>query len=113
MSGTRLLDYNPLTREWMTFKYDHANDVTTIGYHQDVEPILEWNKRQQINVDKSKARAKRDMLLYARVPNIVQMDMLVKHGVRFWDRNHGKKVMALLNSPEYAHCKVSHIKHDR
>jgi hypothetical protein len=110
---SRLLDYDPFTGVSMTFDYDYASDQTIIGYHQDVKPILDWNKSRAVNVDKNKLQAKRELLHYARVPIMAQMDMLQKYGVRFWDKNHSKEVMRLLNTREYADCRISHWKHDR
>jgi len=112
---SRLLDFDPLTQLWESFAYNHADDSVLIGYHQDIEPILEANKRRRLGPGKAKDKlqSKRDLLHYARVPIVAQYDMLFRHGVRFGDPNHRKKVMQLLNTAEYEYCRISHWKHDR
>ncbi len=110
---SRLLEYDPISRTWETFDYAHDTGNVTIGYWQDIEPIIEANKARKLNIDKNKCQDKRDLLHYARVPIVAQYDMLFRHGVRFGDPNHRKKVMQLLNSPEYEYCRISHWKHDR
>ena len=112
---SRLLDFDPLTRTWESFAYNPHNDSVTIGYHQDIQPIIDANKERRLGpgVVKDKLQAKRDLLHYARVPIAAQYHMLVNHGVRFGDPNHRRKVMALLNTAEYEYCRISHWKHDR
>ncbi len=97
----------------MTFEYDHASDKTYIGYHQDVENILERNKQDQLDSDKHKRQADAEWAHYARVPVIVQMEWLQKYGVNFHNPDHKKAVFKLLNSPDYAYCKTTSYRHDR
>lgn len=109
---SRLLDYNPITKEWIDFTYNHSDDTFTIGHHQDCTAIIEDNKRAQIEANHKRQMAE-DMIHYARVPHIVQMNWFKDHGVAMWDRDHKKRVMKLLNSRDYAYLKRTPITHDR
>src|SRR5882724_11995735 len=105
MMEGRLLDHDPITGISEFFHYDAQTDSAQIEYRQDVSKILEWNKERRVSAGKAKLQSKRDLLHYARVPVIAQYDMLFRHGVRFGDREHRKKVMALLNTSEYEYCR--------
>lgn len=109
---SRLLDFNPLTNEWIEFSYNHTDDTFTIAHKQDCTAIIEDNKRAMIEAD-HRAQMQGDFIHYARVPNIVQMNWWKDHGVAMWDRNDKKKVMSLLNSKDYIYLKRTPIIHDR
>ncbi len=110
--SSRLLDVNPLTGEWIEFAYNHADDTFTIAHKQDCTAIIEDNKRAMIEANHSRQKAQ-EMIHYARVPHIVQMNWYKDHGVKMWERGDKKKVMALLNSREYIYLKRTPIIHDR
>ncbi len=108
----RMLDVNPLTGEWIEFDYNHTDDTFTIAHKQDCTAIIEDNKRAMIEANHGKQK-KQEMIHYARIPNIVQMNWYRDHGVKTWEREDNKKVMALLNSKEYVYLKRTPIIHDR
>ena len=101
---TRLVDFNPLTGERITFRYNHADDTFTVEHSQDCTDIIEWNKRQQIEANHSRQRAN-DWVLAARVPNVVIMNWRTEHGVDFFNKDHDEKVKDLLNSPDYEYLR--------
>jgi uncharacterized lipoprotein len=107
-----VLDYNPLTRETVTFELVGRDNDIVIGHSQDTTHIIEANKRDVIELD-AQGQMKRDWIKYARVPNIVIMEWRQKFGVNFFNRNHQRKVMELINSRDYKDCKTTSITHDR
>lgn len=109
----RLLDYDPFTGEWVTFDYNHSDDSFTIAHHQDTTRIIEDNKQAKLDTDAHKRQAGNDWAHYAKVPNIVIMEWLQKHGVDFFNRDHWPKVMSLINSREYADLRRTSYFHDR
>jgi hypothetical protein len=109
---SRLLDFDPLTGEVVTFDYNAETDSMTIGHHQDVTPILEANRIHRLERD-SKKEIKAGWLRYAAIPNIVIMKWKREHGVDFFDPNDWPKVMGLINSREYRYLKTTELNHDR
>lgn len=108
-----ILDFNPFTGEMVTFDYNDATDEITIGHHQDCTPIIDANKRAQIETD-AKAQMKNDWIHYASVPNVLIMKWKQEHGVDFFKREDWPRVMALINSREYRDgVKATTITHDR
>jgi len=107
-----ILDYNPLTGEYTTFQYNHADDTFTVGHHQDVQPIIDANKRQLIESD-SRKQVKNGWLKYASIPNILIMKWKREHNVDFFNDEDWPKVMALINSREYCFLKTTELTHDR
>lgn len=112
----RLLNFDPLTGIRTTFDYDHASDTTIIGYDDPfgmTDKVLDWNKNRKANISKNTLQGKREFIHYARIPPMAQLDMMKRHGVKFWVKDDRKKMMGLLNTNEYQDCRISHIKHDR
>ncbi len=104
--GERLLDHDPLTgvRTWFSSSNDNGG-TWNIRYEQDVSPILDENKSAQAeSFDK-----REDFWHAAKVPNVVLMEWVTKHGVRYWDKNHAPAVKRLLNSDEYRYLRVNHF----
>lgn len=110
-----ILDYNPFTGETVTMQYNHSDDSLTIGHHQDCTNIIEANKRSVFEANHS-VQMKKDWIKYASVPNILILKWKKELGVDFFttDPTEWKKVMALINSRDYAlGCKATPINHDR
>lgn len=108
----RFLDYDPLTGMTQLFHYNPDSDQVVIEYQQDVTPILEQNKQAYLDTDKHKRQAKEEWAHYATIPDVVQMEWAIKHGVHFWDKNHTKAWGRLLNSPDYAYLRRTTYKHE-
>lgn len=101
----RLLDFDPVTGLKTFHSYDASEDKTIISYEQDVEQILDANKRaQQENTGKMG-----DMVHVASIPCSVQLKWLIEHGVDITNKDHGDGVKRLLNSNEYRYLKVRNI----
>lgn len=107
---SRVLDFNPLTGERVLFDYDAHEDRMVLTHQQDVRRELAFSHAKSVDDNATKRGIKNDLWHYARVPNIVIMEMKNKHGVDFFDKNHKKRVFELLNT-EYAYCKTTDKKH--
>lgn len=107
----RVLDFNPITKESVYFEYDHATDNIVITHEQDTSEFIDHNKRLLAKNDWKKKVRKDEMVKYASVPNIVCLKWKQELGVDIFDKDHRKKVFALLNSPEYSYLKTTDM-HD-
>lgn len=88
------------------FSSDEENGGTwRFRYEQDASPILDVNKETQ-NEDFDK---RADMWHAAKIPAVVLMEWLTKHGIQYWNKNHAPGVKRLLNSDEYRHLRVRHF----
>jgi hypothetical protein len=101
----RLLDYDPNTGLKTFHDYDETEDKTFISYEQDVEPILERNKRAQNEAYGPMG----DMVHVASIPSSIQLKWLIEHGVDICNQDHMPGVKRLLNSSEYRYLKVRNI----
>lgn len=101
----RLLDFDPTTGLMTFHDYDETEDKTFISYEQDVEPILERNKRAQNDASGPMG----DMVHVASIPCSVQLKWLIEHGVDIHNKDHAPGVKRLLNSNEWRYLKVRDI----
>lgn len=99
----RLLDYDPLSgmKTWFSSSEDDGG-TWRLRYEQDTSSLLDQNKESQNESFDKRA----DMWHAAKIPAVVLMEWLTKHGVRYWDKNHAPAVKRLLNSDEYRHLRV-------
>lgn len=104
------LDFNPLSGERVLFDYDAHEDRMVLTHQQDVRRELAFAHNKAADDSASKRGIKNDLWHYARVPNIVIMEMKQKHGVDFFDKNDQKRVFHLLNT-EYKWCKTTNGHH--
>lgn len=107
---SRVLDFNPLTGERVLFDYDAHQDRMVLTHQQDVRRELAFAHNKAVDDSATQRGIKNDLWHYARVPNIVILEMKQKHGVDFFDRNHKKRVFELLNT-EYKWCKTTDKNH--
>jgi hypothetical protein len=103
-----ILDHNPQTGE--TTYFDYSDERVVITHTQDVTPILKMAHYWTNKESKTDYGIKNDMWHYARVPNIIILEMKTKHGVDFFDKNDKPRVFHLLNT-EYARFKTTHKRH--
>ena len=103
----RILDYDPQTAITTTFDYDPHNDTAIVSREQDVGLILDINKAITNNEDISKKGIKEGWWHYAQVPNIVIEKWRTEHGVDFFNKDHQKAWLKLLNQPEYRYLKTT------
>ncbi len=103
----RLLSTDPATGLMTWHDYDPLTDETTISYSADSTQIIEQNKILQNDNDFSKKGIKQEFWKYAEIPVMVQLDWLINKGVDINNRDHAKKMFALLNDPEYKYLKTT------
>lgn len=90
-----------------TFRADEANpDVLTIAIEEDVEPILEHNKRRLLDFDHANTR-KHSSVIAAIVPQSFAMKWLLEDGLWMLNRHHWPKILEKLDSPEYRGLRTS------
>lgn len=103
----RHLATDPVTGLMTWHDYDPQTDTTFISYTADAEPVLERNKVMQNEASLSKKGMKDEFWHYASIPVGVQLDWLINKGVDVMNRDHAKKVFALVNDPEYRYLKTT------
>lgn len=105
MADELLLDYDPFSglKEWIST--DEMTGECHIRYEQDVSALLDDNKAAQ--TDGFDRRA--EMWHVAKIPNIVLIEWMTKYGIDYYNPNHKKGWIKLLNSSEYSHLKRSPI----
>lgn len=113
MSEVRELDYDPVSGMRVTWQYNDADDSVTLGHHQDTTAIVESNKAALLDLDEHKRGSKKGWAHYAKVPEIVILEWKALYGLDFFNPNHYKKCMALLNGPDYKYLKRTTYNHDR
>ena len=104
MSGT-FFDYDPMLNQTEYFHSDTAAKTFTIQTVQDVEPILEFNKRQFNDGDGY--TPSRDMKKIASVPlNVVEL-WKEKYGFDLFNKNHAQGVRRLLNDADWRYLRTA------
>lgn len=91
---------------------DESNRLQ-VHYRQDVEPILERAKliRNEGWADvKVNGRPKNFLRLYCTIPPVTIMELRNKYGVNFFNRNHLKRAMYLIDT-EYPYLKTTNMRH--
>jgi len=105
-----VLDYDPLKGLTTWFNYDAHTEQMTITYEQDVSRFVDFAHKLAVMPEYTAHGIKNDMWHYARVPEVVQYEMLFKHGVDIGKPEHRKKFFELLNT-EYKKCKTTEKMH--
>ena len=103
----RVLDYDPITGMTCYVDYEKSTDRMILTHEQDIQPILDANKRAANDQEKTKRGMKNDWWKYASVPAVVQVEWANKYGVKMWDKNHDQAVFRLLNHPDYKYLKTT------
>jgi len=97
----RMLGMNPLTRTYEYHYYDHATKQTVIETVQDVQPIIERNKKLANDGSYAARGKKADHFHIATIPNNVIVDLKDNHGIDIWNKDDLKKLEKLLMSCEF------------
>ncbi len=108
----KLLDLNPLTGERVVFEYDTQTDKMRLTHEQDVQSIIDGNKRLANDESLSRKGIKNDWWHYATIPNVVAMKWLQEKGVDVHNPAHKQSVFKLLNDPEYKYLKTTTLTHN-
>lgn len=103
----RIVDYDPFTGVTTFTEYHADTDMTIVGRIQDVEGLLERNKSLQNDEDYSRLGIKNSWWHEAGIPNIVIEKWKNEYNVDVWNKDDRKKVLQLLNSPEWKYLKTT------
>jgi len=107
----RLLDYDPLTGTRTWFEYEQSTDRMLITDEQDVQLILDQTAAARSDTDYSRQGIKDDMWHYARIPNVVMVEMKEKHGVDMFGSNVDWKSVFKIINREYPWLKTTDKHH--
>jgi hypothetical protein len=86
-------------------RYDAAEDALIVKREQDVQPILDANRRAFNDSPEHGRYIKGDMHRVASIPNVV-VEQWLQEGINIFDRADWPKVRQKLNSPEYAYLRT-------
>ena len=101
----QLLDYDPIRGMSCFMEVDHATNKLMLTHEQDVGKIIDANKNDANDIDKTRRGWKQDWWKYASIPAIVEVQWLQKFGVSLDNPGHKKKIFQLLNHPDYKYLK--------
>lgn len=76
----RILDHDPLTGVTTYFDYG-SDDVAHVTYVQDPTSVLDTAHEMRTVAEYTRHGIKNDLWHYARIPDVVAMEMWTKHGV--------------------------------
>lgn len=103
----RLIDFDQFSGIETWHEYDAVENKTVITETQDVEALLKQNRAEYNDADMKRRGMENEMLKVASVPLTVLMEWKTKHGVDAWNKDHTKKIMKLLNDPEYRYLRTA------
>jgi hypothetical protein len=83
------------------FKYDHNEDKVILQNVQDVEPLLELNKKEALGDSMYGQQSNSGMRKVASIPLIIIEKWKRELGVDIYNKNDWPKIKQLLNDPEY------------
>ena len=90
-----------------SFSYDHTDDKGVIHSVQDVEPLLDLNKREQTGDSMyATGRGPAGMHKVASIPLVIIEKWKAELGVDVMNKDHMPKVKQLLNDPEYRYLRT-------
>ena len=85
-----------------SFQYDHTDDKGVIHSVQDVEPLLDLNKKEATGDSMyGTGRGPMGMRKVASIPLVIIEKWKAELGVDAMNKDHMPKVKQLLNDPEY------------
>lgn len=87
------------------FKYDEAEDKVLLTNSQDIEPLLNLNKKE-FNGDAQFGSPGKDMRKVASIPLIIIEKWKRELGVDVMNKDHMPKVKKLLNDPEWRYLRT-------
>ena len=89
---------NPIQTQ---FNYDHSEDNVVLKNTQDVQPILEMNKKEMAGDSPYGSQNNPNMRKVASIPLVIIEKWKRELGIDIMDKNDMPKIKKLLNDPEY------------
>ncbi len=89
---------NPIQTQ---FNYDHNEDKVVLKNTQDVQPILEMNKKEMAGDSPYGLQNNPSMRKVASIPLVIIEKWKRELGIDIMDKNDMPKIKKLLNDPEY------------
>lgn len=87
-------------------RYDPASKKMLVRTTQDVEPILEANKKLYNEDDRGWSKSK-EWRRAASIPNVIVMKWMLEEGINIFKREHWPRVARKLNDPEWRHLRTA------
>ena len=106
----RVLDHDPLTGVTTYFDYT-SDDVAHVTYVQDVNKILDTTQEMRSVTDYTSHGIKNDLWHYARIPDVVALEMLNKHGVNIHAHKPDWKAILRCINAHYPYLKTTDKHH--
>ena len=88
--------------------YNELTDEVVLEYEQDVEPLLEVNKKLANDDDYTRHGFKQGFYQVASIPVGLQMKWLIEEGLDIYDDNAWPQIKRKLNDPEYQYLRTTH-----
>ena len=104
-----LIDHDAMTGISTYHDYDHNSKKTSITHSQDVEKILDNNKKLANNDSYKREGIKNGYYHIGTIPMTVALDWKTKHGVDVINDSSAetlRRAEKLLASPEYAYLRT-------
>lgn len=86
--------------------YDPVDDQLKIVHRQDVQPIIDNNKKLLLDGTGGYGPT-REWRRVASIPNILLEKWYKEEGIRWWDSDDMPKLAAKLDDPEYAYLRTA------
>lgn len=104
MAG-RFLGFDPALGMADAFHYDNSADKFAVETRQDVEPIIENNKKlANLNDGFTPSR---EMRRIASIPLVIIEKWKTELGVDIFNKNHAQALRRLLNDPDWRYLRTS------
>lgn len=100
---SRYFDYDPITG--LSEIQDWDGERVTVHQYEDVEPLIEQNKRSQ-QLGLADSGIKKGLFLYARIPMTVVLE-LKKKGLDVFDKNVSARRLEREIDRNYPYLKVT------
>lgn len=106
-----LLNHDPLNGITQYHDYDPETDTSRFESVGDAGPVLELNRKIANETDISSKGIKDGMWLYARIPAIFQLKLMVEKGIDIYKKEDGHRLSKVLEDPDYRHLKTTTKRH--
>lgn len=112
MAFTReLIAWDPMNGIAQYHSYDADTGTSVFESVGDAGPAIEQNKRIANDPDIWKRGVKNDFVLYASIPTIFQLKLLMEKGIDVYKKEHGARLSKVLEDPDYRDLKVTNKVH--